>query len=272
MNNICQQLRVSSEYINLWLTKQPNVHEESLTDWLLFDVSHRLPNVWYHAFNRIEEGQKTGADWEWWILFPQNCVRFRVQAKKVSKDNNYPKIAYPNKTGLQIYKFLEDSRRVNAISLYAFYSPAINYEACNSQFTNYSGGVFLAGGQQVYHKFIVGHPLKITANDLLLISKPFSCFGCCPLITAEGGGLKNYLKTFFQLEMTSGSTDSNNFRGCHKPHEIPSYLSSFLESINDGIPEWWEREFQHELSDFKALLVYDFRFRNQSLDDLYNII
>lgn len=265
MKDICQQIRESAEYINLWLTKQPNVYEESLTHWLLFDVSNRLSNVLYHTFTRTEEGRETGADWEWWILFPQNYVRFRVQAKKVSSGNNYPNIARTNAHGLQINKFLEDSKRVNAISLYALYSPAINYEMCNGKLSNQNDGVFIVGGQQIYNNFIDGRTLKITASDILKLSKPFSCFACCPLITSDGGGLRQYIKKFFQLEMTSGSPDSNNFRGLHD--ELPQYLLSFLETARTGLPEWWENEY-HELRDFKELLVYDFRNLNSTSNEI----
>ncbi|MEH2404372.1 MAG: DUF6615 family protein [Nostoc sp.] len=263
MENICQQIYHSSKYVSLWLTKQPHVNEESLTDWLLFHISTKVPNIHYHTFTRIEEARQTGADWEWWILFPQNYVRFRVQAKKLSTDDNYKKIAYANKYGLQIHKFLEDSKQANAISLYALYSPAINYEMCNKKLSNQNDGVFLAGGQQIHNAFILGYSLKITAIDILKLSRPFSCFACCPLITANGGGLQHYLKQYFQLEMTSVSPNYNNFRGLHD--ELPNYLSSFMDKVQVGVPEWWEKEFKLQMGDFNALLVYD--FRPQSSDD-----
>jgi len=266
MKNICQQIHQSAKYVNFWLTKQPNVNEESLTDWLLFDISTKVPNILYHTFTRIQEARQTGADWEWWILFPHNYVRFRVQAKKLSTDDNYKKIAYANKYGLQIYKFLEDSKQANAISLYALYSPAINYEMCNNQLSNQNDGVFLAGGQQIYNTFILGYPLKITATDILKLCRPFSCFACCPLITANGGGLQHYLKQYFQLEMTSVSPNYNNFRGLHD--EYPEYLSSFIDQAQVGVPEWWEKEFQFEMSDFNALLVYDFRHQSSDYHDI----
>ncbi len=72
MDEICKQLHQSSGFVRKWIAKQPAVKEESLTDWLLFDVSTRLPNVLYHAFTRHEEARHTGADWEWWLLFPHH--------------------------------------------------------------------------------------------------------------------------------------------------------------------------------------------------------
>lgn len=56
-----------SQYIKQWILKQPHVKEESLTDWLLFDVSLRNPAIYYQAFSRNEEAVN-GSDWEWWVL------------------------------------------------------------------------------------------------------------------------------------------------------------------------------------------------------------
>ena len=56
----------ASEYCYNWLKKQPFVKEESLTDWILYNVSEHNSNVYYKAFTRNEES-KNGVDWEWWI-------------------------------------------------------------------------------------------------------------------------------------------------------------------------------------------------------------
>jgi hypothetical protein len=84
MNNIdCQILKASSKYIRAWLAGQPNAKEESLTDWLLYDVSKSSANFLYRAFTRHEEARQTGADWEWWLLLPLHNLRLRIQAKKL---------------------------------------------------------------------------------------------------------------------------------------------------------------------------------------------
>ncbi|MEH1790150.1 hypothetical protein [Nostoc sp.] len=145
-------------------------------------------------------------------------------------------------------------------------SPAINHEMCNKKLSNQNDGVFLAGGQQIHNAFILGYPLKITATDILKLSRPFSCFACCPLITANGGGLQHYLKQYFQLEMTSVSPNYNNFRGLHD--QLPKYLSLFIDQAQVGVPEWWEKEFQFEMRDFNALLVYDFRHQSSDYQDM----
>ena len=56
-----------SSQIYWWLKKQRHVKEESLTDWLLYQVSEKCPDIYYQAFTKHEEAEN-GCDWEWWIL------------------------------------------------------------------------------------------------------------------------------------------------------------------------------------------------------------
>jgi hypothetical protein len=44
---LCGVLGDTSSYVHDWLTEQPAAKEESLTDWLLFDISKKSPVVRY---------------------------------------------------------------------------------------------------------------------------------------------------------------------------------------------------------------------------------
>ena len=94
----------TSKYCYNWLNVQPFVKEESLTDWLLYYISERNPNVYYKAFTRNEEASN-GSDWEWWILTDEcstiKAYRLLIQAKKLKPNNidNYPLVTYSNKNG-----------------------------------------------------------------------------------------------------------------------------------------------------------------------------
>jgi len=254
-----KELYESAGYIRYWLDKQSGVKEESITDWLLFNLSENLPNVLYHAFTRHQEARETGADWEWWFLFPE-CyyIRFRVQAKKISiTQDNYYEIARTNKYGLQIEKLLESSQQVNAVPLYALYTSVTDDPRCENQQVVQNDGVFIAAAQEIYDSFIKGCRQKVTNTNLLKLSTPLSCFGCCPLVTVDGGVLQQYLQNYFQFGISSVIRDSENFKGLHS--EIPGYLSSFLEHKKNKLSDWWEQEFQFDLQDFNALLICDFR-------------
>ena len=57
MNDLCAILNDAAAYVHYWLEKQPAVKEESLTDWLLFEISERSNLVKYRAYTRHQEGQ-----------------------------------------------------------------------------------------------------------------------------------------------------------------------------------------------------------------------
>lgn len=257
MNNICKELRKSSSYVRQWLTNQPVVKEESLTDWLLYDVSKNVPSVLYHAFTRHQEARETGADWEWWILFKKHFVRLRVQAKKVSTSkDNYPELARTNRHGLQIDMLLDGAQKANAIALYALYSAHDAKTLCNQHHTQYDDGVFFAGATRLNADFISGARQRITADDLLSRSVPFTCFACCPLVHGHDGSMTEFFENYYASEL--GTDNGRNVRrGIH--FELPGYISSLLEHRGEGVPDWWEKEFQNSLQGFNAVLVYDYR-------------
>lgn len=78
----CENLKESSLYIKRWIDGQPEVKEESISDWLLFDMSQKIRRIVSKSFTRHEEAKLTGADWEWWILYSNVAYKFRVQAKR----------------------------------------------------------------------------------------------------------------------------------------------------------------------------------------------
>ena len=255
----CEEISKSSAYVREWMARQPAVKEESLSDWLLYDISSRLPNVYYHAFNRVEEGRVTGADWEWWILFPDQHIRMRVQAKKAFDDkDNYSEIARTNKYGLQIDKLMQDAATVNAIPLYALFSSTGHASSCKFK-QAHPDGVYLAGAEAIYNNYISGPRIRVEAADLISDSIPFSCFACCPLSYRGADGAARFVETYFPQE--SEPNDSGHSpRGLHL--QLPAYVTSLLEFDPDDVPDWWEREFVSSTEDFRALLVYDFRDRN----------
>jgi hypothetical protein len=257
----CKELRESSSYVRRWLTRQPGVKEESLTDWLLYDVSDRLPFVHYVSFSRHQEARETGADWEWWILLRGNYFRIRVQAKKVSATkDNYPELARTNSYGLQIDKLLDDARIANAIPLYALYSTETGHSMCSGQPHMYEDGVFLAGATHLYADFIKGGRKPVSSSELLNRSNPFSCFACCPLTRKLDGGTLSYFERYYRAEVHPDGEDSDVPRGTHTL--LPDYVSLLLEHSAEGIPDWWEGEFRSSLLDFNGILVYDYRNEN----------
>lgn len=90
-----------SNDVYCWIHSQPNVKEESITDRVIYQLNKDNPFVTCIAFTRNEEA-KNGSDWGWWVVFSGFACRFRVQAKKLRRDqDNLPNIMYSNKYAFQ---------------------------------------------------------------------------------------------------------------------------------------------------------------------------
>ena len=110
--NSCDQFRAATSYVAKWIASQDGVGEESINDWLLFNLSEKASNLKYKKFSRVQEANKTGADWEWWFVEAQYSLKLRVQAKRLRRGKDvYPSLAYANRHGLQIEKLLSDARK-----------------------------------------------------------------------------------------------------------------------------------------------------------------
>ena len=214
---------------------QPEVKEESLTDWLLFDVSQKIPRITYKSFSRHKEARQTGVDWEWWFLFPSFALKMRVQAKKLSSTrDNYPCIAHTNMHGLQIEKLLHDADQNNSMPFYAFYTAEYADVMCRR--SRNDEGVFMAGGHRIYDEVILKPRKTISSSELLKHTIALSCFLCCPLASgrARAGGLSGsddedgwrlFIKQYYTSELKqdspNGYISGESIPGIHK--RIPPY-------------------------------------------------
>lgn len=261
MPDPCKQLLSVSKKTHKWISSQSNVGEESLTDWILYEVSQRIKNSGYIKFNRHQEARTTGADWEWWFIGKHKSLRLRVQAKKVEAAKDvYPSLAYTNKYGLQIEKLIKDSKTVNAIPMYALYTApsGIPQVKCTGKPNPGKGeGVFLSDANYLFNKYIKPGRSKIAPVQIIEDSNPLSCLLCCPI--SNGGDpvlrLKRFITHYFHTEDTINENDDNV--GLH--NDYPSYVHHILEHMGEQIPEWLEQEFSHQIDGFNAVMVFDCR-------------
>ena len=198
MRRVCDKFSECSSYVKRWIDKQSEVKEESLTDWLLFNLSEKLPNVRYKQFSRTEEGRKTGADWEWWFVFSDNeSFTARVQAKKLkSSVDNYGGLAYTRNGKLQIERLIEDSELEGYASFYAFYSTESGKKSlCKGKLG--LDGVFWAEAHKLKTEFIDSGRKKLQANDILKFATPLSCLFCCPVSGFSKKEFQGYLERYF---------------------------------------------------------------------------
>lgn len=282
-----------SAYIRDWLLQQPHVKEESLTDWLLFEISQNNPAIYYQAFSRHEESQN-GADWEWWILtsdkmsttyskYPNafNAYRFFVQAKKLLSDggDNYPNLHYGNRNGLQIDLLIENAKLHHAFPLYMYYSatePELKEQKKNCCFVDgltldwcaeCLNGCFLSNAYDVYNLLFFNGRKRLIDVEMLnhsykvsLLDKLFNI----PMDSVERllTIFNNKIVEYLNPGMNHNSYLTQGIYGIkHYGEGIPSYLSLFVERHNKNLA-WFESQMRHSLPNVGGVGVIDLRNNN----------
>lgn len=257
----CEQVRYCSLYVRQWIEKQPEVKEESLTDWLLFELSRRIPRIRYKSFSRHEESHVTGADWHWWFVFDTFSFQVRVQAKRLKASGNCrPAILYPRRSCGQITKLIDDAKANNYLPLYAFYSAGAPGVMCGHRLTD--EGVYLAGALNVFGQSVKSTSTPLRSAQLLAISNPLSCLICCPY-TSGPEGLLAYITAYYKSEIPSPPMGSDPREGENGPPRIPGYhtqVPDYVQRLLDleDSPEYWDGT-RETLGDVRALVVYDGR-------------
>lgn len=284
-----QTFHECSQHIELWISKQPHVKEESLTDWLLFEVSLRNPTIYYQAFSRHEEAVN-GTDWEWWILTSENlgysysqsfcAYRFFVQAKKLLSQNmdNYPLIHYSNRHGLQIEHLTEKANLYHAFPLYMFYSatePEIEKQKSNLHLippkivewcSNCSNGCFLSDAYTVYDLVSCG---RKRLPDIELLNHSYKLSLLDKLFAYPVSRRNQMLSKFNQelIEVLESRGKGSLYRTPnvygikHYGKGIPDYLSLLIKQYHEDIKDisWFETEMKRSLPDVGGIGVIDLR-------------
>jgi hypothetical protein len=180
-SRICREVFDISCRVSRWLFRQPGVGEESLTDWLLYEIANRLPFVYYLKFTRRQEARESGADWEWWFIGRKVSLGLRIQAKKLAvKPDYYPVLAYTNAHGLQIERLIESANASNLLPFFALYHGTNKPPSIRCKDYIDAGlweGVFLASATELYERFIM-HRVKVERTDLLEMSDALSGMFC----------------------------------------------------------------------------------------------
>lgn len=260
----------ASKYCYNWLKSQPHVKEESLTDWLLFNISNSTLNVIYKAFTRNEESHN-GADWEWWILTQSYAYRLLIQAKKLNHSgDNYPLITYSNNNGMQIDLLIQEAKKRNALPLYAFYScchPDINEQCRNINYLpqslldwcrNCINGCYLTSVIEL-HKDIFGSPRRnVQAQKLIDSSFGLSILDKLWDNNNDSDNLLTSLNSHYKDNL-----DKDNFHNIsgirHNYTKLPSYVKILVERNKQEDLSWLESEFKREVGNLSGVAIIDIR-------------
>ncbi len=261
MNRLCSVFKSCGRDIKKWLTKQKEVKEETLTDWLLYNLSEKVPTIKYKQFTRTEEGRKTGADWEWWFVFSTDkSFVVRVQAKKLKPNSDcYPGIAYTRNDKLQIERLLEDSASDGYASFYAFYSTeTANGTMCKG--TPRAEGIFIAEANKLRDEFILKSRKTLSPADVLKFANPLACLFCCPLTCAPHQNIEHAFKQYLTEYFPTYSNNSLAVRGNSDNLGFVDTPKNILDAINNlDIPDWWDTELRSSFQKTNAILIVDLR-------------
>lgn len=259
----------------IWLQKQPNVKEESLTDWILYTTSQRTDRFYYKAFTRNQEAHN-GADWEWWVLtdggYGTHAYRFLVQAKKLKNGkDNYPLISYGNRNGLQIDLLIDSAKKRNAMPIYMYYStekPEIVQQLKSFDFIDKDivvwcksciNGAYMSMAHRVKDEIFGSPRKKISEVDLLNFSLGFSM---CDLLFCTKHSPEEIMSSINRYYIRNmGDIVPSSLDGIrHLGKSIPNYLNTLI-SHNKDFPDWYESEYKYHLDDIAGIAVIDLRER-----------
>ncbi len=264
IRDACEQVREVSQRLATWIRKQSAIGEESATDWLLYELSDRLPFIVYKKFTRHEESRESGADWDWWFILRRGAIGLRIQAKKVvAGSDHYRGLAHTSRSGLQIELLLESSRAADLLAFYALYSGSGSGSRtmCGGKLRSITDeGVFLAAAPTLYDRFIGAGRSRVEADALIGCSNPLSCLFCCPMVSeaidGDPAGFYHYLGNYYPGVFPGGSPGADDRRpGLHD--EAPPHVLGLLQFRKEDVPEWWE--YRNAVRDTKAILVTDLR-------------
>jgi len=235
-----------------------DVGEETVTDLNLVRIQARHPNdVFIRKFNRVVEGNHTGADWMWWLGVPSSgkWICLRVQAKKLDiESSRYKKINYPGKTAAQLQMLIQDAQLNSAIPMYCFY----NYWPTGRRPPRWNCGTYPAAqvelqGCMLSSAEAIRGLKRNDRSDSLTVSVrslPWHCLVCCQgyarpnadLVDRAIGVLTRSFEImastivvhpsppgYVQKMMLGGRRDASSSTGL--PEELPSELSPGISYV-----------------------------------------
>ena len=264
-----------------WIQSQPTVKEESITDRLIYQLNKNNPHVVCVGVTHNQEASY-GLDWEWWLVLNKQTYRFRVQAKKLkleSKDNA-PLLFYANSKGFQIDTLIEQSERVKAIPLYAFYTDCEKQMSLNEVNIFFEpskkvmnlcmeckNGIFLASAIDLQKRYLHAERKKISSDELVQLSFPISMLDS--LYCAGSTLCFTHLFTYFRrrtgnLYLDNDGKTKNTLEDSlnsiaeysYSYEQYPSYLKKIINSKWEEIEEIKDLntdDFSEELSEYKEL-------------------
>lgn len=223
--------------------------EETITETNLLELQYRHPNlVKIEMFSKWQESRTTGADWEWHLIGKHWTLKFRVQAKRITKAGKIKGLHQQSKhaTRPQIDMLIEDAKNTDTIPIYCFYSAERHRSywtsgACQpSGATPYETGCLLAPASLV--KSLDPKNLSSIENNAVPWHYLWSQQAFSRQKTPyEQRYLKKIPEQLFMesIELTADPRASSNFLPCHM-HQLnsekydPPKITGLSRTKDDG--------------------------------------
>jgi hypothetical protein len=243
----------------LWIDRQPEVKEESITDWSLDWLSQQTKRLAYRLFTRHEEARTTGADWEWWIIGRKRSFKARMQAKKLKPNaDNHSSLAKTNVHGLQILKLIQGAQAADAAPLYMFYAAAAIISAKPLTIC----GMHISDASRIDAQFVSVARRHVSQDDVLQSSVPLPMVFCRPQSTKPTPGPLDTLVRFIWSEREPQNQtiqdqvgDLDDQPGIR--HGIPRHVLTFLQDAGSRrLQQAW---FLDSFRGVEAVFVTDLR-------------
>ena len=246
--NLCESFsRLSRQTWNLLrnsIDMRFKIGEESITDWLLFELKRRHEyevTIW--KCNRYEEGKKTGADWLWWFIARNFGFGIQIQAKKLKAQTQrfeHLKKLVGNSDVLQVDKLIDSAKSESPPlhPMYCFYSycsadnlPWPNYRH-NSRFDRRLYGCTLANAVSIRELIKSG---KDHLSDIGPLSFPWSRIVCNKMDTRTSDPLPYRVKRIIEL-YSEEAKHIPNVTG-----DLPPYVEIILSASVSVTVDYLER-------------------------------
>lgn len=177
-----EKLKTINKSIFDWLSTDPKVQEESLTDWLKYQIIKKSTSngtkVTCKLFSKQIEGSVTGADIELFVIKKGGTYAYRIQAKKLknSATENAKAFTYPpNNSGNQYNMLINDASKNGMTPLYMFYTSISGNMKCNKYAQNCGA---IISDATIYKVYASGRKKQCAASDIISMSYPLPCILC----------------------------------------------------------------------------------------------
>lgn len=260
-------LASTSAEVRAWIQDRPSVNEESITDWMLRNISKGTSNIQYHIFNHTEESEE-GADWIWCFQTNTRYFLLLVQAKKLKKAayDNHKTFNYHNRNGRQIELLLKHANEKKMLATYAFYCDSTFQTACGVPLEN--EGVFIASAKRIKQLDDEHSAAKPTTGieEVLKKSIGLSCFERCLMIWPKpiiASNFENFLKHYLVENEVDPEQRSNcKFSYSVGETQLPEYLQWIVRHNGNiirktDLPDWFEEKFREQIRGVLGVVLVD---------------